>query len=164
MSDAILSELRTDILPKHYRLDLSGKVDEGQLLFKKGSYVCLVTPFAKLPPDDFGSKIAKSIIRKAMTCIPVFWEKGLFLVYYGPREEWSKVAPRFTVDTTALRPVILQSIHFIDPSNGENVNSRTHWGPLKFGFCGRLINEIESMCSRIQQAHAPDQLPLAGDA
>lgn len=125
---------------------------DGYLLFKKGAYISLVMPFGDVPSDDYGSKAAKSLIRSKLTCFPFFMEKGLFLIYYGDEHSWSKVARKFTVDKTALRPVILQSIHFIDPKTGTNLNSRTHWGPLNFGFCGGLINEIESMAKDIQQA------------
>ncbi len=111
----------------------------------------LVTPFGAVPENDFGSQTAKRKLRSVMTCMPVLLEKGLFLIYYGSRDRWCETWSRFTVDKTALRPVILQSIHFIDPDTGENVNSRTHWGPLKFGFCGNLIQDIESLAQRIQK-------------
>lgn len=145
MTTNLLKELQETILPRHYRVDLSESVDAGYVLFRKGAYVSLLMPFADVPEGDFRSRKAKSIIRSVMTCIPVIMEKGLSLIYYGDAEKWRGVAHKFTVDKTALRPVILQSIHFIDPSTGEDVNSRTHWGPLKFGFCGELIKDIEGM-------------------
>ena len=140
-----LNALQNDILPIHYRTDISKKIPDGCLLFRKGAYVCLAMPFEDVPDDDFGSHTAKKMIRGVMTCLPFLMEKGLFLVYYGPEEKWSPVASKFTVDKTALRPVILQSIHFFDPRTGQNENSRTHWGPLKFGFCGKLIEDLETL-------------------
>ena len=150
MSRTLLLKLRDEVLPKHYKKDLSYLVDDDCLLFRKGAYVFLAMPFSKVPSGDYGSKCAKAVIRKVLTCIPVVFEKGLFLVYYGPSEAWQDEAPRFTVDKTALRPVILQAIHFIDPETGLNSNSRTHWGPIKFGFCGKLIDQIESFGEDIQ--------------
>ncbi len=152
----MLHKLQSSVLPRHYRSDLSSKVPDGYLLFRNGAYVSLVMPFSDVPEGDFGSKTAKSLIRSILTCVPFFMEKGLFLIYYGDEQSWGDVAGKFTVDKTALRPVILQSIHFIDPNTGKNVNSRTHWGPLKFGFCGKLIDDIESMAESIQQGAQPD--------
>ena len=156
MNNYVFESLRLHILPKYYRTDLSEKLDEGCMLFRKGSYVCLVMPFDTVPENDFQSKAAKYRIRSVMTCIPVLLEKGLFLIYYGSSTKWRQKTSRFTVNRTALRPVILQSIHFIDPDTGENVNSRTHWGPLKFGFCGNLIQDIESLTRSMQQGVEPD--------
>ncbi len=156
MSKDMITQLQNIILPKHYRSDLSAKVPDGYLLFKKGAYVSLVMPFNDVPEGDFGSKSAKTLIRSKMTCVPFLMEKGLFLIYYGDEQMWRNSMGNFTVDKTALRPVILQSIHFLDPQTGANVNSRTHWGPLKFGFCGKLINDIETMAKGIQQGAQPD--------
>lgn len=147
----MLHILQGTVLPRHYRSDLSSKVSDGYLLFRKGAYVALAMPFNDVPEGDYGSKAAKSLIQSILTCVPFFMEKGLFLIYYGDEQRWGSVADKFTVDKTALRPVILQSVHFIDPTTGNNVNSRTHWGPLKFGFCGKLIADIESMAESIQQ-------------
>ena len=152
MNQDVIASLRDEILPHHYTRDLSHLVDDDCLLFKKGAYACLAMPFSKVPSEDYGSQYAKAVLRKAMLCLPVLCERGLFLLYYGPYEDWESVAPRFTVDKTALRPVILQAVHFIDPESGWNANSRTHWGPLKFGFCGALIDEIEQLGEDIQQS------------
>jgi hypothetical protein len=162
MSNPLLAMLRDQILPRHYSQDLSHLVDADCLLFKKGAYVFLAIPFSNIPPGDYGSAYAKTVIRNAVTCIPVIFEKGLFLVYYGPFASWQNEAPQFTVDKTALRPVILQAIHFIDPDTGINSNSRTHWGPVKFGFCGPLIDDIELLAESIQQGVATDATTGAG--
>lgn len=154
MSSALLTQLRDQILPDHYKRDLGHLVDDDCLLFRKGAYVFLAMPFSKVPSSDYGSKYAKSVIRKSLTCIPLILEKGLFLVYYGQQKDWQDEAPRFTIDKTALRPVILQAIHFIDPETGMNTNSRTHWGPIKFGFCGKLIDQIELLGEDIQSGRS----------
>lgn len=56
---------------------------------------------------------------------------------------------------TALRPIITQAIHFVDPENGDNFNNRTAWGPDQFGFCGGVIDKIQRFC---------DDLAAEGDA
>jgi hypothetical protein len=145
MASLILERLRDEILPKHYRQNLQHKVDSDCLLFKKGSYVALAMPFSRVPEGDYGNDYAKGIVRGALTCIPFFFEKGLFLIYYGDKQKWGQCWTRFEVDVTGLRPVILQSIHFIDPQTGENENTRTQWGPIKFGFCGKLIADLEEL-------------------
>lgn len=155
-NQTFLYELQNALLPKHYKVDLSEKVADGCLLFKKGAYISLVMPFADVPQGDYGSKHAKSVVQSVMTCLPVIMEKGLFLIYYGDESQWKDTTSSFKVDKTALRPIILQSIHFIDPTNGANVNSRTHWGPLKFDFFGNLIADIQSMAESIQQGAAPN--------
>lgn len=138
-----LSKLKSLLLPRHYTRDLSAKVSADQLLLKKGSYVFLAIPFSQVPQGDYRSATAKGIVRVNMLAWPVIAEKGLFLLYYGPQTEWAEHTAKFRVDKTALRPVILQSIHFLDPSTGACVNSRTHWGPIPFGFCGGVIKDLE---------------------
>lgn len=81
-----------------------------------------------------------------MLCLPLILEKGLFLVYYGSSDSWKNEVPKFKVDKTGLHLVILQSIHFVDPETGDNINKRTSWGPIKFGFCGKVIEDIENLC------------------
>lgn len=152
----VISTLRDRILPGHYRTNLTHLVDGDCLLFKQGAYVFLAMPFSRVPSGDYGSNHAKTLIRKLLTCIPVIAEKGLFLLYYGPGTDWQAEAPRFTVDKTACRPVILQAVHFIDPETGVSTNSRTHWGPIKFGFCGRLIDQIELLGNEINEGVAPN--------
>lgn len=98
--------------------------------------------------DDYDSKVARGVVKKAVFAFPIISEKGLFLVYYGKREVWSAVAHKFKVDMTGLRPVILQSIHFVDSETGDNVNSQTRWGPVRFGFCDKVIETIELICNR----------------
>jgi hypothetical protein len=145
--DHFLSKLRSAMFPSHYQNDLSEKVGNGCLLLSKfGGYVFLAMPYSTIPKNDYRSAYAKKVVRSAMLCLPVILEKGLFLVYYGPTDLWKNEVPKFTVDKTGLRPVILQSIHFVDPETGDNINKRTSWGPIKFGFCGKVIEEIESLC------------------
>ena len=72
MKDDLLGELQNTILPRHYRNDLSEKVESDHLLFKKGAYVSLVMPFSSVPDGDFGSLKAKSIIRNSITFIPFY--------------------------------------------------------------------------------------------
>lgn len=55
------------------------------------------------------------------------------------------------VDKTALRPIILQNINFIDPACGESFNIRTSWGSLKFGFSGKVIEAIEFIGEQIRE-------------
>ena len=145
--DRFLSKLRGAMLPYHYQNDLSEKVGNGCLLLSKSlDYIFLAMPYSTIPKNDYRSSYAKKVVRSAMLCLPLILEKGLFLVYYGSSDLWKNEVPKFTVDKTALRPVILQSIHFVDPETGDNINKRTSWGPIKFGFCGKVIEEIESLC------------------
>ena len=68
---------------------------------------------------------------------------------HGPEATWDAHAAHHKVDKTALRPIIMQSIHYVDTETGANDNSRTAWGPIKFGFCGKVIAKIEGLCERI---------------
>ena len=90
---------------------------------------------------------SKTEMRKAVLAVPVISEKGLFLLYHGPSSEWQANKELHKVDKTALRPIIMQSIHYVDFCSGANYNSRTAWGPIKFGFCGKVIEEIEQLCA-----------------
>jgi len=148
-TNALLNELRRSVLPKHYRKDLSDKLSDGYLLFQKGQYVALAMPFNDVPEGDFSSDTARGIIKSHLTCLFFLMEKGLFLIYHGDEQTWKEKTQLFTVDKSGFHSVILQSIHFIDPATGSNVNSRTHWGPLQFGFCSKLIDDIEAMAHRL---------------
>ncbi len=144
--DLFLTRLRSAMLPSHYQKDLSEKLGNGCLLLSKPLYVFLAMPYSAVPTNDYGGAYAKQLVRGAMLCLPVILEKGLFLVYYGSSDAWKNEVPKFNVDKTGLHIVILQSIHFIDPETGDNTNVRTSWGPLKVGFCGRVIEDIENLC------------------
>jgi hypothetical protein len=145
--DLFLSKLKSTMLSHHYRSDLSEKVGNGCLLLSKPvDYVFLAMPYSTIPKNDYRSSYARKVVRNAMLCIPLILEKGLFLVYYGSSDLWKNEVPKFKVDKTGLHIIILQSIHFVDPETGDNINKRTSWGPIKFGFCGEVIKEIERLC------------------
>jgi hypothetical protein len=147
-----LKEIEALLVPSEYKQTLKKNVPDGCVFLKKGLYVFLAMPFDRVPGHDFSSSLARSIVRSVTFTFPMIAEKGLFLMYYGPQSNWEKHTKNFTVDKTGLRPVILQSIHFVDPATGFNINSRTHWGPIQFGFCGGVIRRIEEFCRRAGQA------------
>ncbi len=146
-ADKFIDKLKLEMVPAHYSKDFSERVGLGRLLFRKGAYLFLALPFEEVPCDDYNSDMARGVVKKAVFSFPIIAEKSLFLVYYGKREVWSEVAHKFKVDMTGLRSVILQSIHFVDSETGDNVNSQTGWGPIKFGLCGKVIETIELMCN-----------------
>jgi len=143
-----LEELETLLVPTEYTQVLKKNVPDGCLFLKKGAYVFLAMPFDHVPDNDFTSNMARSIVRTVTFSFPIIAEKGLFLLYFGAQSKWEKGTRNFRVDKTGLRPVILQSIHFVDPATGFNINSRTHWGPIRFGFCRGVIGRIEEFCTR----------------
>lgn len=140
----ILDQLTDLLLPSEYKIKITKNVPEEWLLLKKGAYLFAAVPFSEIPEGDFGSKYVKTKIRSITKAFPIFAEKGLFLLYYGNESSWERISEKFRVDKTGLRPVILQSVHFLDPETGKNINTRTHWGPVKFGFCGGVIARIET--------------------
>lgn len=140
----ILEQLQKLLLPSEYKTQLTENVPESWLLLKKGAYLFVAVPFIEIPEGDFGSVYVKKKIKALTKAFPFFNEKGLFLLYYGAESEWGSISKKFTVDKTGLRPVILQSVHFLDPNSNKNINTRTHWGPIKFGFCSGVIDRIES--------------------
>ena len=152
-TEPFLKELGRLMLPDHYKKDLSHQVADGCLLYRKGAYIFLAMPFSSVSKDDVRNLGARALVKSAVWTCPIIAEKGLFLVYYGPQDQWKEEAPRFQVDRTGLRTVILQSIHFVDPETGANVNSRAHWGPVKFGFCEAVIQRIEGWCDDLQLNH-----------
>ena len=140
----ILDELKDLLLPSEYKKQLDKNVPEGWLVLRKGAYLFAAVPFSEIPNDDYDSIYVKNKIRKMVTAWPFFAEKGLFLLYYGNINDWNSHKEKFKVDKTALKPVILQSVHFLDPKTGNNYNTRTNWGPIKFGFCGGVVGRIEA--------------------
>ncbi len=140
----ILDELKNLLLPSEYRKQLDKNVPEAWLVLRKGAYLFAAVPFTEVPNEDYGSIHVKDKIRKIVTAWPIIADKGLFLLYYGNVGEWNDHKDKFEVDKTGLRPVILQSVHFLDPETGDNFNTRTNWGPVKFGFCDGVIGRIEA--------------------
>jgi hypothetical protein len=146
-SETFLSNIKDLLLPAEYSSEITKNVPEDWLFLKKGSYILVAAPYDQIPEDDYSNKYIKSKIKEILFCFPLFAEKGLFLIYYGSSDQWDKAKESHRVDRTGLKPIILQSFHFIDPNTGENYNSRTRWGPVKFGFCGKVIEKVESYCS-----------------
>lgn len=64
-------------------------------------------------------------MREHVFAAPVLFEKGLFVHAYGPDSAWREGSQQLKVDLTAMRPIILQNIHFVDPATGETYNNRT---------------------------------------
>ena len=146
---SFLQELKELLMPSEYKKQLQQNVPERWLVLKKGAYIFAAVPFTD--SSDFGSKQVKKQIRNITIAWPIVAEKGLFLLYYGDKSKWEACKDNFKVDKTALRPVILQSVHFLDPKTGENYNTRTNWGPIKFGFCGGVIQKIQDNYSSSQE-------------
>ena len=149
-NQTFLNELQKALIPSEYKSCLNKKVPEDHVLFKKGLYVFLGMPFDSVPKDDFNSYHARKMTRGAVFCLPMIASKGLFLLYYGKKKLWESTYDKYVVDTTGFHSVILQSIHFVDPEDGYNVNTRTQWGPVKFGFCSGVINRIGMICDKVK--------------
>ena len=143
-------ELIDQLIPSKYKKIVTKGIPESWLVLKKGSYVFACLPFSEIEPDDFGNSHVKSKLRKSLHAFPVIFEKGAFILYYGDKSSWSDSYQKFKVDKIALRPIIVQAVHFFDVNTGENINSRTSWGPVKFGFCGPTIDNIESLGNSIK--------------
>jgi len=144
-------ELMIQLMPSKYKSVLEKGVPASWLVLKKGAYAFACVPFSEVPADDYRNGYVKSILKKALKAFPVILEKGVFILYYGPGNNWENISSDFKVDKTGLRPVIVQAVHFFDPETGENVNSRTSWGPVKFGFCGPTIEKIEAFGNALKE-------------
>lgn len=140
-----LDRLESRLVPHDYHKRITKGVPDAWRLFRKGSYLFAAVPYSEVPDGDFCNSYVKSEVRKIVWALPVIAEKGLFLLHYGPSGEWQANKELHKVDKTALRPIIMQSIHYVDPNSGANYNSRTAWGPIKFGFCGNVIEKIEQL-------------------
>ena len=147
-----LDRLESRLVPHDYRKRITKDVPDAWRVYRKGSYLFAAVPYSEVPDGDFGNTYVKSEVRKIVFALPVIAEKGLFLLHYGPSAEWHANKELHKVDKTALRPIIMQSIHYADPESGESYNSRTAWGPIKFGFCGTVIEKVEQL---LAESNAP---------
>ena len=148
-SDEFLDQLDSLLVPSEYRTKITKNVPSAWRFYRKGAYIFAAVPYSELPQRDYGNAYVKAEIRKIVFAFPMIAEKGLFLLHYGPSADWDSHKQHHRVDKTALRPIIMQSIHYVDPETGANDNSRTAWGPIKFGFCSEVITKIESFCGEI---------------
>ena len=148
-SSEFLDRLESMLVPSEYRTKITKNVPSDWRFYRKGAYVFAAVPYSESIQQDYGNAYVKAQIRRTVFALPVIAEKGLFLLHYGPVADWDSRKQLHRVDKTALRPVIVQSIHFVDPETGANSNSRTSWGPIKFGFCGQVIAKIEGLCGEI---------------
>jgi hypothetical protein len=143
-----LDRLDALLVPSEYRTKLDD-LPAGWRLYRKGAYLFAAVPYAGVPDGDYGNAYVKAEIRKRVFAWPFVAEKGLFLLYYGAAAEWGPHRKRHRVDRTALRPIIAQAIHFVDPETGDNYNSRTAWGPIRFGFARSVVDKIERLCEAL---------------
>jgi len=144
-----LDRLDALLVPLEYRRRITKGVSDQWRVYRKGAYLFVAVPYSEVPSSDYENGYVKSEIRKIVFAVPLVAEKGLFLLHYGPEARWTAHKERHKVDKTALRPIIMQSIHFVDPESGANYNSRTAWGPIKFGFCTGVIDRIERFCGEL---------------
>ena len=145
-SSDFLNRLDSLLVPSEYKKRITAKVPSNWRFYRKGAYIFAAVPYSEVPKGDYDNVYVKTEIRKIVFALPVIAEKGLFLLHYGPVAEWDAHKDHHKVDKTALRPIIMQSIHYVDPESGINCNSRTAWGPIKFGFCGNVIEKVERLC------------------
>ena len=148
-SSEFLDRLESLLVPHDYRKRITKNVPDTWRLYRKGAYIFSAVPYSAVPEGDYGNKYVKNEIKKIVFALPVVAEKGLFLLHYGVAAEWEPHKEHHMVDKTALRPIIMQSIQYVDPETGANYNSRTAWGPIKFGFCGKVIEKIEQLCAEL---------------
>ena len=150
--ESFLDLLEGLLVPSEYGEKIVEAVPKGWRFYRKGAYIFAAVPYDEPSVGDYKNSYVKTAIRKIVFAMPLFAEKGLFLLHYGPEEAWGKHASLHQVDKTALRPIIMQSSHFVDAETGANLNSRTSWGPVKFGFSSGVIAKVESACSQISQS------------
>lgn len=142
-------ELTEQLVPFKYKQIVQRDVPESWLVLKKGSYALACIPYIEIPPDDYRNTHAKGVLRKALHAFPIFMEKGVLLLYHGDAQSWRVHCENFRVDKTGMRPIIVQAVCFFDITTGENTNTRTSWGPVKFGFCGPTIERIQEIGNKI---------------
>ncbi|TVP96887.1 MAG: hypothetical protein EA381_16420 [Planctomycetaceae bacterium] len=145
-----LDRLDSLLVPHDYRKRITKNVPDTWRFYRKGAYIFAAVPYAEVPQGDHGNSYVKTKVRQIVFSLPLIAEKGLFLLHYGPTAEWEPHKAKHKVDKTALRPIIMQAIHFVDPESGANYNSQTAWGPIKFGFCTKVIKKIEGICNNLQ--------------
>ncbi len=158
-SSAFLNRIDELLVPSDYSKKLVENVPDNWRFYCKGAYIFTAVPYGSVPTSDYSNTYVKTEIRKRLFAFPFFAEKGLFLLYYGPVADWQRHRELHKVDKTALRPIIMQSIHYVDPETGDNYNSRTAWGPIKFGFCRKVIEKIERFCAEVRQQSMPPGKP-----
>jgi hypothetical protein len=150
-SSAFLNRIDTLLVPSDYAKKIVQNVPDGWRLYRKGAYLFAAVPYSSVPAGDYGNAYVKAQLRKLVFALPFLAEKGLFLLYYGPAAGWKPHRKRHKVDRTALRPIITQAIHYVDPDTGENYSSRTAWGPIKFGLAGTVIDKVERFCEELAE-------------
>lgn len=119
--------------------------DETGFLLRDGLYLFLCQPTRELDLSDTRSQKLKARVAREVRAIPLIRSFGLFVHAYGPETEWRKPAQDIQVDKTGLHAFILQNINFLDPETGAIYNNRSSWGPLQFGFCGKVVERLETI-------------------
>jgi hypothetical protein len=155
--ETFLDQIDALLVPNDYRKKIIQNVPDGWRFYRNGAYVFAAVPYSSVPAGDYSNAYVKREIRKFVFAFPFFAEKGLFLLYYGPVGDWGPHRELHKVDRLGLRPIIMQSIHYVDPETGDNYNSRTAWGPIKFGFCSTVIDKIERFCAELAENEDEDE-------
>lgn len=126
------------------------EIGAAHFILRDGRYLFYCLPLKQVDLNDIHNKAIKARLAKTFKAFALFREFGLFLHIYGPVAHWGEASKLVTVDKTALRPIIVQNVNFIDPETGDVFNNRTAWGPIKFGFCGKVIEVIEAVANEIK--------------
>ena len=110
LSGEFLDQLDSLLVPSEYRARITKRVPSAWRFYRKGAYIFAAVPYSELPQRDYSNAYVKAEIKKIVFAFPIFAEKGLFLLYYGPSSDWDSHKQHHRVDKTALRPIIMQSI------------------------------------------------------
>jgi hypothetical protein len=150
-TSAFLDRLDALLVPSEYRTKVGGDLPPGWRLYRKGAYLFAAVPYTGVPKGDYANARVKAEVRRRVLALPLVAEKGLFLLYYGAAADWGPHRERHRVDATALRPVITQAVHFVDPLTGDHFSRRSAWGPVRFGFAGPVVGKVERLCETLRR-------------
>ncbi len=142
----IRAQLFPEMYPKMVFEDGSG------FLLRDGHYLFLCQPLHDMDLSDLRIRKIKKRVAKEVHAFPMLNAFGLFVHAYGPETGWREPSQHIKVDKTGLHSIILQNINFLDPESGAFYNNRTSWGPLQFGFCGKVVERLEGTARSLAEA------------
>ncbi len=151
--------LKARLFPRPYDVDISPSEEFDFVIMRKaavpsGKYaVGFKQLTSEISFDQFlDIRMQARQLTKSMW---LFREVGIYLILCGPEEIWRNRTGEIVADKTGLHSIIINAVHFIDPTSQSSHLSTSSWGSIEFGDINLVSEIVEELvkCSNASEVN-----------
>jgi hypothetical protein len=143
MDNKILNAVKDRLHPLLYPDFVS--LEGGHWLLREKRYAVAAFDWGRGQDGGTNLSVMRKTVRKATGAIWFVRELGVQLLVFGAESDWAEHVDVLKADKVALKAVIVQAVHLIDPISGQYHLDRSQWGPVQFGRVEPVSTVIRSV-------------------